>query len=61
MKLRTRPKYYYRSLAVFYIIIFLWMFYLAINRLANGLFLVALMAVLSAYWIWKAWKEYNNL
>jgi len=60
MKLRTRPKYYYRSFAVFYILIFLFILYSAINGSPNGWFLVALMALLSIYWISKALKELKN-
>ena len=60
MKPTTRPKYYYRSVAVIYILIFLWILYSAINGLSNGLFLVILLAFLSAYWIFKAWKEWKG-
>lgn len=60
MKPRTRPKYYYRSVAVIYILIFLWILYSAINGLPNGWFLVILLAFFSTYWIYKAWKEWKK-
>ena len=60
IKPRTRPKYYYRSVAVIYILIFLWILYSAINGLPNGRLLVILLAFLSAYWIFKAWKEWRK-
>jgi len=58
MKLRTRPKYYYRGFAVVYILIFLWILYSTINGLTYGWLLVVLMALVSSYWIFKAWKEW---
>jgi len=61
MKLKTRPKYYYRSFAVINILIFLWILYSAINGSPNGWFLVVLMVFVSGYWIGKALKEWGNL
>jgi len=60
MKLRKRPKYYYRSYAVIYIFIFLWILYSTINGLSNGWFFVILMAFFSVYWTSKAWKEWKG-
>jgi len=57
---KTRPKYYYRSFAVIYILVFLFVFYSAINGVPYGWFLVILMILVSSYWIIKAWKEYSN-
>jgi|TARA_Y100000310_G_scaffold91480_2_gene88862 hypothetical protein len=52
-----RPKYYYRTFALIYILIFLWILYSAINGLLYGWFFVGLIALFSVYWISKAWKE----
>ena len=52
-----RPKYYYRSFAVIYILIFLWILYSAINGLTYGWFIVVLIGFASVYWIFKAWEE----
>ncbi|MCH8945652.1 MAG: hypothetical protein IIA85_01900 [Nanoarchaeota archaeon] len=60
MKIRKRPKYYYRSFAAINILIFLWLLYSAINGLPNEWFLVILMVFVSAYWISKAWKEWKG-
>jgi len=60
MKLLKKPKYYYRIIASIYILIFLWILYSAFNGLANGLFFVVLMALVSVYWIWKALKEWKE-
>jgi len=60
MKITQRPKYYYRSFAFVYILIFLWIIYSAINGLTYGWFFVVLMAFVSAYWIPKAWKEWKG-
>ena len=60
MKLKTRPKYYYRSFAVVYIIAFLFILYSASNGLPYGWFIVILMALVSSYWVSKAWKEWKK-
>ena len=60
MKLKTRPKYYYRSFTVVYILIFLWILYSTINGLPYGLFFVILMGFVSTYWISKAWEEWKK-
>ena len=60
MKQKTRPKYYYRSFAVIYIIIFLWILYSTINGLPYGWFVVILIALASSYWIFKAWEEWKK-
>jgi len=60
MKLKTRPKYYYRIFSVFYILIFLWILYSVINGSPSGWFIVILMAFVSSYWILKAWKEWKR-
>ena len=60
MKLKTRPKYYYRSFAVINILIFLWILYSAINGPPHGWLLVILMGFISTYWVSKAWKEWER-
>ena len=60
MKLKTRPKYYYRSFGVIYIIAFLFVLYSAFNGLLFGWWFVVLIGVASLYWISKFWKEWKR-
>ena len=60
MKPIKRPKYYYRSFAVINILIFLFVLYSAIKGTQYGWTLVILMTFVSAYWIFKAWKEWKR-
>ena len=61
MKLRTRPKYYYRSFAAINILIFLWLLYSAINGAPSGWILVVLIGFASAYWIFRAIEEWMKI
>ena len=57
MKPRKESKDYYKINAVIYTLIFLW---LLISGLTYLLFFTVLIGFVSAYWIFKTWKEWKG-